>query len=191
MVRYSNISQEKKWVFGYYLFLCIAGFSLVLGSPGPAIPIPLGDAIDKRICLSSPGMGGGDITNCGNGPCHPAEYNAWLMTGHATHIVEINATHVQIGGDMIVSYTVFDAECAQCHTSGYNNVTGSYDDIGVDCRACHYSSWLEWSDYSGALCSNCHNPSAPMDSHQYVVWRNTAGITLTEKDRLAGRLHPD
>ncbi|MFX0055782.1 MAG: ammonia-forming cytochrome c nitrite reductase subunit c552 [Promethearchaeota archaeon] len=174
MVRYANNLERKKWVFGYYVFLCIAGFSLLLGSPGPAIPIPLGYSTDKQNCMSSPGMGGGDITNCGNAPCHPAEYNAWVKTGHATHIIEINATHVQIGGDMNISYTIFDSECAACHTSGYNNITGSYDDIGVDCRACHDALWSEWSDYSGALCSTCHSPSAPLGPHQHIVWRNTA-----------------
>ncbi|MHA2020773.1 MAG: ammonia-forming cytochrome c nitrite reductase subunit c552 [Candidatus Thorarchaeota archaeon] len=175
MVQYADIPERQRWIFGYYLILCLAGFSMVLGSPGPAIPIVLGDTMSGDSCLASPGMGGGGIGNCGNGAnCHSAEVNAWSTTGHATHIVEINATHVRIGGDINVSYVVFDAECAACHTSGYNDVTGSYDAIGVDCRACHDSSWPEWSDYSGALCSSCHNPKAPEGPHPHLEWRNTA-----------------
>jgi hypothetical protein len=171
-VLYIDTTERKGWIAGYYLLICLAGFSILLGSPGPVMPISLGEPIETGNCLSNPGMGGGDITNCGNSPCHPTEYTAWSMTGHANHIVEINATHVLIGNELAVSYSLFDAECAECHASGYDNVTGNYYDIGVDCRACHDESWSEWSDYSGVLCRTCHNDNAPVGIHNHIGSQN-------------------
>jgi hypothetical protein len=53
MVQYADIPERQRWIFGYYLILCLAGFSMVLGSPGPAIPIVLGDTMsgDTAVLL--------------------------------------------------------------------------------------------------------------------------------------------
>lgn len=53
-------------------------------------------------------------------------------------------------------------ECLQCHTTGYDAATGTYQETGVACLACHYpvpsnhpDTYMP-TDVSSRLCGTCH-----------------------------------
>ncbi len=173
MVYYTDLPKsDRRWVVGYYLFLCLIGFAVLLGPVGGGIPINI---------IGNPGRNQHEIAtpNYGTSPsdcqtCHPDEFNYWNQTGHATHMSVVNSTHVRIGAYTVVSWAFFNTSCSECHTTGWDNSTGTptYDFLGVNCFACHNSTG--YVDYSGDACSTCHRPSGEEHPHEYVPWENSA-----------------
>ena len=85
---------NKRMVAGYYLFLCLIGFAILLGPTGSGIPITLiGNEVSEEHYVATPGLGT-DPSDCIG--CHDNEYNNWSTTHHATHMVT-NGTHMRIG----------------------------------------------------------------------------------------------
>ena len=163
---------NKRMVTGYYLFLCLIGFAILLGPTGSGIPITLiGNEARDEHSIATPDWGD-DPADCS--VCHSNEYGNWSDTNHATHMDEYNSTHIRIGAYAWVSWGLFNSTCAECHTSGWDNSTGTptYDFLGVNCFACHNGT--PTVDYSGEACSDCHKPSGEEHPHQYVPWQNSA-----------------
>ncbi|MHA2152001.1 MAG: ammonia-forming cytochrome c nitrite reductase subunit c552 [Candidatus Thorarchaeota archaeon] len=172
MVYYTDETPavNKRMVSGYYLFLCLIGFAILLGPTGSGIPINLiGNEAHSEGVLATPGMGT-DPSDCS--VCHADEYGNWTGTGHATHM-STNGTHVSIGHYSGIAIAFFNASCSKCHTSGWDNSTGtpSYDALGVDCFACH--SGTPTVDYSGDACATCHTGSGE-HPYQYQQWSDSA-----------------
>jgi hypothetical protein len=133
---------NKRAVAGYYLFLVLIGFTILLGPTGSGIPITLiGNQLSDEHDLAAPNAGT-EPDDCMG--CHPNEYNNWTDTNHARHMDEYNLTHVRIGAYAWFTWTFFNESCSECHTSGWDNSTGTptYDRLGVDCFACHTGDQL-------------------------------------------------
>jgi formate-dependent nitrite reductase cytochrome c552 subunit len=163
---------NKRAVAGYYLFLCLIGFAILLGPTGSGIPINIiGNQLSDEHLMSAPGAGT-EPDDCMG--CHSNEYNNWSTTNHATHMDTYNATHVRIGAYAWFSWALFNSTCSECHTSGWDNSTGTptYDALGVNCFACHSGDPV--TDYSGESCNPCHLPSGEEHPHQMTAWENSA-----------------
>ena len=128
MVYYTDETPgvNKRLVAGYYLFLCLIGFAILLGPTGSGIPITLiGNEVRDGHVVANPGgpPATGDPADCG--VCHPSEYGNWSTTHHATHMDTSNSTHVRIGAYAWFSWALFNSSCSECHTSGWDNTTGT------------------------------------------------------------------
>ncbi len=173
MVYYTDEAStgvNKRMVSGYYLFLCLIGFAILLGPIGSGIPINLISSDPESAHeLATPNFGT-DPAECAS--CHSNEYGNWTETGHATHITT-NGTHVGIGDHFEGTVAFFNASCSMCHTSGWDNSTGTptYDALGVNCFACHDGTPVV--DYSGESCSTCHTGSGE-HPYQYQQWSDSA-----------------
>ncbi len=163
---------NKRLVAGYYLFLCLIGFAILLGPTGSGIPINLvGTGVSDDHYISSPF--GTDPDACSG--CHSNEYNNWSTSHHATHMSVNGTGYVEIGDHFTEPYIgFFNASCSECHTSGWDNSTGTptYDALGVNCFACHSGDPVV--DYSGDSCAPCHLPSGEEHPHQMTAWENSA-----------------
>ncbi len=159
-------------VAGYYLFLCLVGFAVLLGPTGAGIPIALigNDGRDQHE-LATPSMGT-DPAGCA--VCHDNEHGNWSTSDHATHMIYWNSTLVGIGTHYNASMAFFNSTCSECHTSGWDNSTGTptYDALGVNCFACHDSGGS--IDYNGTSCETCHRPSGTDHPHQAGAYQISA-----------------
>jgi len=162
MVYYTDETPgvNKRMVAGYYLFLCLIGFAILLGPTGSGIPITLlGDRLAEEHDLSSPNLG----DDCAL--CHPDEFDYWNATGHATHVTS-NSTYVFIGTHAEREWAEFNATCAQCHATNWDNATDSHDGLGIQCGSCHDLT-SPYYDVSGDDCASCHveisEPAATQD----------------------------
>ena len=175
MVYYTDETPRvnKRAVAGYYLFLVLIGFAILLGPTGSGIPINIvGNEVRDEHYTASPGMGT-DPSDCAG--CHSNEYNNWTGTAHNTHMSVNGTGYVMIGSYWTEPYIgFFNATCSECHTSGWDNSTGTptYDALGVNCFACHTGDPVV--DYSGDSCSPCHLPSGEEHPHQMTAWENSA-----------------
>jgi len=182
MVYYSEIPEiNKRMVAGYYLFLCLIGFAILLGPTGSGIPITLVGGPEKyehdiELAWPSPGV---DNLTCGG--CHTEEWDYWNETGHADEGYEqvFNGTHI-IGLHGERNATYYNTTCAPCHATGYNVTTNTWDNLGVTCLACHDIT-QPYVTYDGAVCGNCHNPSYHATRNEYPEWQNSAHVnSLTD-----------
>ncbi|MGY5858674.1 MAG: ammonia-forming cytochrome c nitrite reductase subunit c552, partial [Candidatus Thorarchaeota archaeon] len=174
MVYYTdeNPRVNKRAVAGYYLFLCLIGFAILLGPTGSGIPINIvGNQMSDEHYAASPGAGT-DPGDCVG--CHDNEYNNWSLTHHATHMYSDNDTHVRIGAYAWFTFAFFNSSCSECHTSGWDNSTGTptWERLGVDCFSCHTGDPVV--DLSGDSCAPCHLPSGEEHPHQMTAWENSA-----------------
>ena len=169
MVYYTDSPKiNRRIVAGYYLFLCLVGFAVLLGPTGAGIPITLigNDGRDQHD-LAEPGWGDYmDPDSCDAPACHPNEHGNWSTSDHATHMIYWNETLVGIGTHYNASMAFFNSTCSECHTSGWDNSTGTptYEALGVNCFACHNSTGS--IDYNGTSCETCHAPSGTDHPHQ-------------------------
>ena len=177
MVYYTEETPRvnKRMVAGYYLFLCLIGFAILLGPTGSGIPITIvGNQVNEEHDIAQPNWGD-DPADCGATDCHESEYGNWSTTHHATHMLyELSNDSYRIGADYWVDSTTFNESCSECHTSGWSNSTGTptYDFLGVNCFACHNGTPIV--DYSGESCDPCHLPSGADHPHQMTAWENSA-----------------
>ncbi|MHA1963434.1 MAG: ammonia-forming cytochrome c nitrite reductase subunit c552 [Candidatus Thorarchaeota archaeon] len=173
MVYYTDETPRvnKRMVAGYYLFLCLIGFAILLGPTGSGIPINLiGNEAHDDIVVANPS--GIDPDACSG--CHSNEYGNWSTSGHATHVTVNGTGYISIGSHFTEPYIgFFNASCSKCHTSGWDNSTGTptYDALGVNCFACHDGT--PTVDYSGDACSTCHTGSGE-HPYQYQQWSDSA-----------------
>ncbi|MFX1265694.1 MAG: multiheme c-type cytochrome, partial [Promethearchaeota archaeon] len=192
MVYYNEIPEiNKRMVAGYYLFLCLIGFAILLGPTGSGIPITLVGTSDRdkhEALLSRLDWGLTDPSACdGAAPCHGNRYGNWSLTGHRWAAwYNASSDHIVLG-PIEMGFNVFnattgtnlfnDSHCVTCHTTGWDNSTGTptYDYLGVNCFACHDVNADEWVDYSGDTCGAvCHTGDLFGDHpQQYPVWNRS------------------
>ena len=164
MVYYTDETPRvnKKAVTGYYLFLVLIGFAILLGPTGSGIPITLlGDRVREAHELATPDMENG--ASCLDGGCHSTTFDYFNDTAHAGHLIEYdpNSDTITINGARNKTLTEFNATCAQCHAIGWTearNVTdwpNTHDGFGSDCLACHDTSTPYYS-VNGSSCATCH-----------------------------------
>ncbi|MDF1541077.1 MAG: multiheme c-type cytochrome, partial [Candidatus Thorarchaeota archaeon] len=163
---------NKRMVAGYYLFIALVGFAVLMGPTGSGIPITVIDSTERDHELAYPGYGTHmDPTSCDNPSCHANEYGNWSVSEHGTSVTIVNSTHYGIGGTN-VSIVQFNSTCSQCHTSGWENSTGTptYEALNINCFVCHNSSG--YVDYAGDVCATCHRPIFNQPN-QYPDWSNS------------------
>ncbi|MFW9803472.1 MAG: ammonia-forming cytochrome c nitrite reductase subunit c552 [Candidatus Thorarchaeota archaeon] len=192
MVYYKEVPEvNKRMVGGYYLFLCLIGFAILLGPTGSGIPITLVGTSDrdKHEALIAEPDWATDPAGCAANPsCHVDRYGNWSISYHARAAV-FNGTHVLIGGFLARDPVDFNATCAECHTTNYSAVDQSFDFYGVNCFACHNVSAAEWVAYDGAPCLTCHTGD-PMTDHPYQGgWWSTSAHAMSLDDLRASG-HP-
>ncbi|MEN8007444.1 MAG: multiheme c-type cytochrome, partial [Candidatus Krumholzibacteriota bacterium] len=61
------------------------------------------------------------------GRCHAEIYADYLVSGHSKPFMENQIAKLDPG----------DTECGVCHSTGYDPVTGTWEQDGVTCEACH------------------------------------------------------
>jgi hypothetical protein len=177
MVYYKEVPEvNKRMVAGYYLFLCLIGFAILLGPTGSGIPITLvggPDRYEHDLELAMPSPGVNNLT-CGQSGCHEEEWAYWNATGHADEGYEqtFNGTHI-IGLHGERNATYYNSTCAECHTTGYNSTTNTWDNLGVTCLACHDVT-QPYVTYDGAVCGGCHNDSYHATRNEYPEWQKSA-----------------
>ena len=173
MVYYTDSPKiNRRMVSGYYLFLCLVGFAVLLGPTGAGIPVTVIGTDGRDHELAYPGSHT-DPDDCDT--CHANEYGNWSTTAHATHMGNFtNGTgdYITIGSHWEGTEAFFNSTCAACHTSGYNATDSSYDALGVNCMACHDSSGS--IDYNGTSCESCHSASGPTHPNQAAAYTNSA-----------------
>jgi formate-dependent nitrite reductase cytochrome c552 subunit len=168
MVRYTdNPTVNKRLVAGYYLFLCLVGFAILLGPTGSGIPITIvGDDGRYQHELATPTAGATSDT-CMS--CHSDNYNYWNHTSHANDLM-FNGTHVELGHGWR-DLASFNSSCAWCHATGTDNET--WWEVGVGCMACHDAT-SPYLEYNGDSCGNCHNPEHHETATAYPDWEASA-----------------
>lgn len=158
MVYYTDETPgvNKRMVAGYYLFLVLIGFAILLGPTGSGIPITvISDRARDAHELATPDMGDfTDPESCVGASCHTDEFDYWNATGHATHVTS-NSTYVFIGTHAERTWADFNATCAQCHATNWDNATDSHDGLGIQCGSCHDLT-SPYFDVSGDDCASCH-----------------------------------
>ncbi|MFW9966915.1 MAG: ammonia-forming cytochrome c nitrite reductase subunit c552 [Candidatus Thorarchaeota archaeon] len=172
MVYYKEVPEvNKRMVAGYYLFLCLIGFAILLGPTGSGIPITLvSQDVRREHQLAFPAPGGTNLT-CGG--CHTEEWDYWNQTGHAEwNDMTFNGTHIIGLGHSDQNITYFNQTCAECHATGYDPVDDSWDELGVTCLACHDVT-QPYVTYNGSVCGGCHNPSYHATRNEYPEWQNS------------------
>ncbi len=184
MVHYvDSPTINKRIVAGYYLFLSLVGFVILLGPTGGGIPVAsIGSDEYHSYDLATPGMTT-NIDNCAG--CHADQHGNWSTSAHASHIIKWNDTLIGIGTGYNVSITLFNSTCSECHTSGWDNSTGTptYDALNINCYVCHNSSG--YVDYAGDVCGTCHRPIFDQPN-QYVPWQNSAHANSLTDLRASG-----
>ncbi|TFG98949.1 MAG: hypothetical protein E4H14_20560 [Candidatus Thorarchaeota archaeon] len=160
MVYYTDETPvvNKRMVAGYYLFLCLIGFAILLGPTGSGIPITiLGDRVREAHELATPNMENG--VSCLTGACHNQTWEYWNQTVHAGHLIVLNETDmtITINGAREKTYLEWNATCAQCHAINWNNATypNTHDGFGTNCLTCHSTSTPYYS-VNGTICATCH-----------------------------------
>lgn len=153
---------NKRAVTGYYLFLVLIGFTLLLGMTGSGIPITVfSDRVREAHELATPNMEDG--ASCLDGGCHTSTWNYWNMSVHSGYLVYYNETSgtVTVNGARERTYEVWNASCAQCHAIGWTaerNVTdwpNTHDGFGSTCFTCH-SNTTPYYSVDGESCASCH-----------------------------------
>jgi predicted CXXCH cytochrome family protein len=149
---------NKRMVAGYYLFLCLIGFAILLGPTGSGIPINIvGDRVREAHELATPDMENG--VSCLDGGCHSSTWDYWNQTTHSGYLVYYNETSgtVTVNGHRERTYAEFNASCAECHAINWDNSTypNTHDGFGTNCLTCHDTSTPYYS-VNGTVCATCH-----------------------------------
>lgn len=153
---------NKRAVAGYYLFLCLIGFAILLGPTGSGIPITLSvDRVREAHELATPNFEDG--SSCLTGDCHNQTWEYWNMTTHSGYLIYYNETsgNVTVNGARERTYLAWNATCAQCHAIGWTperNATdypNTHDGFGTNCLTCHDTSTPYYS-VNGTVCATCH-----------------------------------
>jgi len=161
MVYYTDETPgvNKRMVAGYYLFLCLIGFAILLGPTGSGIPITvISDRVREAHELAYPNYGDNDSLSCTGTGCHDETWDYWNATVHSGYLVVLNETGwVLVNEERPRLYAEWNATCAQCHAINWNNATypNTHDGFGTTCLMCHDTSTPYYS-VDGEVCATCH-----------------------------------
>jgi len=160
MVYYTDETPgvNKRLVAGYYLFLCLIGFAILLGPTGSGIPITVfDDRVREAHELATPDMENG--VSCLDGGCHSATWDYWNASVHSGWIIQYDPDSDTITVNYARNRTMaeFNATCAQCHAINWDNSTypNTHDGFGTNCLSCHDTSTPYYS-VNGSNCASCH-----------------------------------
>ena len=155
---------NKRLVAGYYLFLCLIGFAILLGPTGSGIPITvISDRVRDAHVLAYPYMGDNDSLSCTGATCHDDTWDYWNSSVHSSWIIEYdpNTDTITVNGHRNKTMTEFNATCAQCHANGWSEARNetewpnTHDGFGTTCLTCHSTSTPYFS-VDGQVCATCH-----------------------------------
>jgi len=156
---------NKRLVAGYYLFLCLIGFAILLGPTGSGIPVTtFNDRVREAHELATPDLENPPTVSCLDGTCHSGTWDYWNASVHSGWIIQYdpNTDTITVNGARNRTMTEFNATCAQCHAIGWTperNVTGwpndVHDGFGTNCFSCHDASTPYYS-VNGSNCASCH-----------------------------------
>ena len=158
MVYYTEETPRvnKRMVAGYYLFLCLIGFAILLGPTGSGIPITL---LSDRVREAHETATGNYGIGCLDGTCHTDEYDYFMETAHSGNLIEYDpiSDTITINGARNKTMAEFNATCAQCHALNWDNSTypNTHDGFGSDCFTCHNAT-TPYYTVDGENCASCH-----------------------------------
>jgi len=162
MVYYTDETPgvNKRLVAGYYLFLCLIGFAILLGPTGSGIPITIfSDRVREAHELADPTEGDG----CLDGTCHGSTWDYWNDSYHSGYMIQYDpdSDTITVNYARNTTYEEFNATCAQCHAIGWTperNETDwpyTHDGFGTNCFSCHDEDTPYYS-VNGSNCASCH-----------------------------------
>ncbi|MFW9925259.1 MAG: ammonia-forming cytochrome c nitrite reductase subunit c552 [Candidatus Thorarchaeota archaeon] len=166
MVYYTDETPgvNKRLVAGYYLFLCLIGFAILLGPTGSGIPITIfNDRVREAHELATPDFGDNDSLSCTGTGCHDATWDYWNQSVHSGNLITYDpiTDTIEVNGHRNRTYAEFNATCAQCHAHGWSearNATdwpNTHDGFGSTCLSCHDQS-TPYYTVDGSNCASCH-----------------------------------
>ena len=172
----SNAKSNKKR-YSWITFISILGISMILGLLFTA-QAPVSAAPDMEPNQQEGSYAGSE--SCAD--CHENLHQDWVTTRHAQ---AFSSPIFQRDWDELN----LDQSCLECHTTGFDPLTGEYAEEGVTCEschgpfqpghpltlmpltpdaelcgACHKTTTDEWNasihKEKGIQCQSCHNPHA-------------------------------
>jgi hypothetical protein len=195
------------------IFLCIFSFSLATGAALPMAvsasattetptPTPGADIAPVQAQINSTYAGSQMCANC-----HKQIHEPWMTTRHAQ---AFSSPIFQRDWSNLAKQT----SCLECHTTGFNAITGAYVEAGVACEACHgpfqpnhpaqkmpvkpnselcgachKSTVDEWKaskhSAAGIVCEDCHDPHSQTPKAESI----TGLCSNCHKDRGASFTH--
>jgi len=166
MVYYTEETSRvnKRLVAGYYLFLCLIGFAILLGPTGSGIPITvISDRVREAHELAQPNWGDNDSLSCTGTGCHDSTWAYWNSSHHSPNMIQYDpdSDTITVNYARNRTYAEFNATCAQCHAHGWSlarNATdypNTHDGFGSTCLTCHDTSSPYYS-VDGEVCATCH-----------------------------------
>ncbi len=188
MVYYTDETPRvnKRMVSGYYLFLVLIGFTILLGPTGSGIPITL---LSDRVREAHETATGDFGTGCLDGTCHTDEFDYFNMTAHSGYLVYLNEStgNVTVNGQRERTYAAFNATCAQCHALNWNNATypNTHDGFGSNCLTCHDTS-TPYYTVDGENCATCHIHSGHGGLDGYTESAHANSLTDLRANPAAG-----
>ena len=91
--------------------------------------------------------------------CHEITQTHWSESAHANSVEDPEFQKAWREQDS-------PSECLECHTSGFDKSTGTFDTESVSCSVCHgpepneHPEQIMPTDISSRMCGNCH-----LDTH--------------------------
>jgi hypothetical protein len=107
--------------------------------------------------------------------CHQDKYDQWKDSKHSEAYSDPD---FQQEWDSLGN----QEECLQCHTSGYNQDTGTYAAEEVICEVCHGEALTMEIDSSPELCGSCHTGEYGEKRYEDFVTGThyDSGVTCTD-----------
>ncbi|MFW9794250.1 MAG: hypothetical protein ACFFEE_08110 [Candidatus Thorarchaeota archaeon] len=162
MVYYTDETPgvNKRLVAGYYLFLCLIGFAILLGPTGSGIPITvISDRAREAHITAQPNWGDNDSLSCTGTGCHNETWDYWNSSVHSGYLITYDpiTDTIEVNGARNRTYAEFNATCAQCHAINWDNSTypNTHEGFGTTCLMCHDTS-TPYFTVDGSNCATCH-----------------------------------
>lgn len=94
--------------------------------------------------------------------CHPSQSRSWAESAHTNSYS--NPEFQKVWGELGE-----DSECLECHTTGYDATTETYELPEIQCEECHGPGDTMNRDPTPELCGECHSGLYPT----YEEWTNS------------------
>jgi len=153
----SSQQNKRKTMRVWLIFAVIFSTCVIMGAAvnmvSPAAASPKGSISSNTIELALQATPYAGSEACSK--CHQDIHDKWLITRHAKAYSSPIFQRDWIAQGSAVN-------CLECHTTGYNTVTGDYNEEGVACEACHgpYQTGHPASPMpitpDATLCGQCH-----------------------------------
>ena len=138
--------KQRGWlVFGLVFCTCLA-LGALTGKANPAAAAPVSQPASQTVSYAG-------SESCKK--CHENLHTEWLATRHAQ---AFSAPIFQRDWSDLGKQT----SCLECHTTGYDPLTGGYSEEGVTCESCHGPFQPDHPEQpmpvtpNAELCGSCH-----------------------------------